>query len=56
MEELGDAATASPNKVGSRALGSMLDVAHRLLRKPLDAGELIEAVESVAELRELLTR
>lgn len=32
-----------------------LDVAHRLLRKPLDAGELIEAVESVVELRDLLT-
>lgn len=32
-----------------------LDVAHRLLRKPLDAGELIEAVESVQELRDLLT-
>ena len=31
-----------------------LDSAHRLLRKPLDAGELIEAVESVIELRELL--
>ncbi|MDX1548955.1 MAG: HDOD domain-containing protein [Lysobacter spongiicola] len=31
-----------------------LDCAHRLLRKPLDAGELIEAVESVIELRELL--
>ena len=32
----------------------VLDCAHRLLRKPLDAGELIEAVESVIELRELL--
>ncbi|TBR12161.1 MAG: HDOD domain-containing protein [Lysobacter sp.] len=32
-----------------------MDVAHRLLRKPLDAGELIEAVESVSELRDLLT-
>jgi HD-like signal output (HDOD) protein len=32
-----------------------LDVAHRLLRKPLDAGELVDAVESVSELRELLT-
>lgn len=32
-----------------------LDVAHRLLRKPLDASELIEAVESVQELRDLLT-
>lgn len=32
-----------------------LEVAHRLLRKPLDAGELIEAVESVLELRDLLT-
>lgn len=31
-----------------------LDCAHRLLRKPLEAGELIEAVESVVELRELL--
>lgn len=31
-----------------------LDCAHRLLRKPLDAGELIESVESVIELRELL--
>lgn len=31
-----------------------LDGAHRLLRRPLDVGELIEAVESVAELRELL--
>lgn len=31
-----------------------LESAHRLLRKPLDAGELIEAVESVIELRELL--
>ena len=31
-----------------------LDCAHRLLCKPLDAGELIEAVESVVELRELL--
>lgn len=31
-----------------------MESAHRLLRKPLDAGELIEAVESVAELRELL--
>jgi HD-like signal output (HDOD) protein/CheY-like chemotaxis protein len=31
-----------------------LDVAHRLLRKPLDAGELVDAVESVAELRDLL--
>jgi len=35
------------------ALRSMAS-AHRLLRQPLDAGELIEAVESVAELRELL--
>lgn len=32
-----------------------LDVAHRFLRKPLDASELIEAVESVQELRDLLT-
>lgn len=32
-----------------------LDVAHRLLRKPLDAGELVDAVESVSELRDLLT-
>lgn len=32
-----------------------LDVAHRLLRKPLDASELIEAVESVQDLRDLLT-
>lgn len=32
-----------------------LDVAHRLLSKPLDAGELVDAVESVAELRDLLT-
>ena len=31
-----------------------LDDAHRLLRMPLDAGELIEAVESLADLRELL--
>ena len=31
-----------------------LDGAHRLLRMPLDAGELIEAVESLTELRELL--
>lgn len=31
-----------------------LDGAHRLLRRPLDVGELIEAVESVGELRELL--
>ena len=31
-----------------------LDVAHRLLRKPLDAGELVDAVESVSELRDLL--
>ncbi|MFC7300860.1 HDOD domain-containing protein [Cognatiluteimonas weifangensis] len=31
-----------------------LDSAHRLLRVPLDAGELIEAVESLADLRELL--
>ena len=31
-----------------------LDGAHRLLRMPLDAGELIEAVESLSELRELL--
>lgn len=35
-------------------VGHALESAHRLLRKPLDAGELIEAVESVAELRELL--
>ncbi|WP_152597790.1 HDOD domain-containing protein [Novilysobacter arseniciresistens] len=35
------------------ALRSMAS-AHRLLRRPLDAGELIEAVESVVELRELL--
>ena len=35
------------------ALRSMAS-AHRLLRQPLDAGELIEAVESVVELRELL--
>ncbi|MEG3191357.1 HDOD domain-containing protein [Lysobacter sp. D1-1-M9] len=35
-------------------LSQALEVAHRLLRKPLDAGELIEAVESVIELRELL--
>ena len=33
----------------------VLDVAHRFLRKPLDASELIEAVESVQELRDLLT-
>jgi HD-like signal output (HDOD) protein len=39
---------------GSDALQA-LDVAHRLLRKPLDAGELVEAVESVCELRDLLT-
>ncbi|WP_246022805.1 HDOD domain-containing protein [Cognatilysobacter terrigena] len=32
-----------------------LDIAHRFLRKPLDASELIEAVESVQELRDLLT-
>ena len=32
----------------------VLESAHRLLRKPMDAGELIEAVESVIELRELL--
>lgn len=31
-----------------------LDSAHRLQRKPLDAAELIEAVESVSEMRELL--
>lgn len=31
-----------------------LDVAHRLLRKPLDAGELVDAVESVSDLRDLL--
>ena len=31
-----------------------LDSAHRLLRMPLDAGELIEAVEGLTELRELL--
>jgi HD-like signal output (HDOD) protein len=31
-----------------------LDGAHRLLRMPLDAGELIEAVESLSDLRELL--
>lgn len=31
-----------------------LDCAHRLLRMPLDAGELIEAVESLSDLRELL--
>jgi HD-like signal output (HDOD) protein len=31
-----------------------LDNAHRLLRMPLDAGELIEAVESLTDLRELL--
>jgi HD-like signal output (HDOD) protein/CheY-like chemotaxis protein len=31
-----------------------LDVAHRLLRKPLDAGDLVDAVESVTELRDLL--
>ncbi|MDQ3206548.1 MAG: response regulator [Pseudomonadota bacterium] len=35
-------------------VGQAMESAHRLLRKPLDAGELIEAVESVAELRELL--
>lgn len=39
---------------GSDALQA-LDVAHRLLRKPLDASELVDAVESVSELRELLT-
>lgn len=39
---------------GTDALAA-LDVAHRLLRKPLDAGELVDAVESVAELRDLLT-
>ncbi|MFZ5657389.1 MAG: HDOD domain-containing protein [Pseudomonadota bacterium] len=32
-----------------------LDVAHRLLSKPLDAGELVDAVESVADLRDVLT-
>lgn len=32
----------------------VLESAHRLLRRPLDPGELIEAVESVVELRELL--
>ncbi len=31
-----------------------LDAAHRVLHKPLDAGELIDAVESVADLRSLL--
>ena len=31
-----------------------LDAAHRLLHVPLDANELIEAVDSVVELRELL--
>ena len=31
-----------------------LDCAHRLLSRPLDAGELIEAVDSVAELRQVL--
>ncbi len=31
-----------------------LDCAHRLLPRPMDAGELIEAVESVADLRGLL--
>ena len=31
-----------------------LDVAHRLLHVPLDAGELIESIESVLELRDLL--
>lgn len=31
-----------------------LESAHRLLRRPLEPGELIEAVESVVELRELL--
>ncbi len=31
-----------------------LDAAHRVLRKPLDAGELVDAVESVADLRLLL--
>lgn len=31
-----------------------LDGAHRVLHKPLDAGELIDAVESVADLRSLL--
>lgn len=31
-----------------------LDCAHRFLNKPLQAGQLVEAVESVAELRELL--
>ena len=31
-----------------------LDSAHRLLQVPLDAGELIEAVESLTDLRELL--
>lgn len=31
-----------------------LDGAHRVLRTPLDAGELIEAVEGLADLREIL--
>lgn len=31
-----------------------LDCAHRVLNKPLDAGELVDAVESVTDLRSLL--
>ena len=31
-----------------------LDCAHRLLSRPLDAGQLIEAVDSVAELRQVM--
>jgi HD-like signal output (HDOD) protein len=40
----------------SQDMGAMqaLDVAHRLLHVPLDAGELIESIESVVELRDLL--
>ncbi|HEY4556073.1 MAG TPA: HDOD domain-containing protein, partial [Lysobacter sp.] len=34
---------------------SALDSAHRMLNTPLDASELIEAVDSVTDLRELLT-
>lgn len=32
----------------------VLDSAHRVLTKPLDAGELVDAVESVSDLRSLL--
>ncbi|MGY0560930.1 HDOD domain-containing protein [Luteimonas sp. A277] len=32
----------------------LLEGAHRVLRKPLDANELIDAVEGISELRELL--